>query len=195
MNVERDEGGERFNPFSPASPKCWSRTNSQALRGDCELGWPGWEARVLPGCEAAGIVLLWGSTGRDCVQQVAVPPQVCWNIGARAFDCVVCPDVPHSKCKLEFFSQVSSSCTKNLCVSQLTATGRGKKKKNTQRRGVFPHLCPGKVAVTAAHDTLGFWQSSGWFCSADTGWSMLSVLPSAGMPAVSWITTEAALCL
>lgn len=78
------------------------------------------------------------------------------------------------------FSQVPSSCTKNVGVYQLIATGREKKthqNQNTQRRGVFHHLCPGKVGVTAAHDTLGFWQSSGWFCSADIGWSMLSVLP------------------
>lgn len=194
MNVERDEGGERFNPFSPASPKCWSRTNSQALRGDCELGWPGWEARVPPGCEAAGIVLLWGSTGRDCVQQAAVPPQVCWNIGARAFGCVVCPDVPHSKCKLEFFSQVSSSCTKNLCVSQLTATGRGKKKTHPKKRcfsSSLPrqsssHSCPWHTWLLAELRLV-------LLCRHRT--KHAHVLPSAGMPAVAWITTEAALCL
>lgn len=77
-------------------------------------------------------------------------------------------------------SQVSSNCTKNVSVPQLTATGRKTKqtkKTPTPKEEVFPHLCPGKVVVTADHDTLGFWQSSGWFCSADMGWSMLSVLP------------------
>lgn len=142
MNVERDEEGERLNPFLPVSPKCWSHTNAQALRGDCELGWPGWEARVPPGWEAAGVVLLWGDTGRDWVQQAPVhSPCATSGVLEDWNPYFLLRGVPRCTLQMqtEFFSQVSSSCTKNLCVSQLTATGR---EKNHPKKRCFSSSLP-----------------------------------------------------
>lgn len=135
MNVERDEEGKTFNPFLSASPKCWPHTNSH---DDC-VSWAGQGGKpgFLQGLGVEQLALSFSQvtlteTAGDSCAEPYLP--VCHPRCPERLEPMLltawCAQM-HLVVNANWtFSQVSSSCTKNVCVSQLTATGRGKKKPN-----------------------------------------------------------------
>lgn len=189
MKVDRGEG----ELFFPASPKCWCHINLQTAR----YMWAGLtrvrsqeSSRCSEWSSRECVSLRWRDRNRVHVAAVHLYlplchlKLVCWKMGAYSFHCMEWADALSRKNpdpQMHLIVNTDWTLARLLppqqaCLYISIDSCRVKKK---QRRGVTTlYLCPGQGTVIGVHVGLGFWPISGWFGSAEVGWSMLSMLLS-----------------